>query len=94
MWAFCRYDLKLSEEEFWSLDYNQYMALQERWQIEQEQREYLSALICAVLANIHNTKKSKNYKPADFMRKPKKKQTQEQMLHMMKMIAGAFENVE
>jgi uncharacterized protein (UPF0305 family) len=86
--------LKLSEEEFWNLDYSQYVALQERWQIEQEQREYLSALICSVLANINNTKKSKSYKPSDFMRKPKKKQTQDEMLYMMKLIAGAFENVE
>jgi len=86
--------LKLSEEEFWNLDYSQYVALQERWQIEQEQREYLSALICSVLANINNTKKSKSYKPSDFMRKPKKKQTQDEILYMMKLIAGAFENVE
>ena len=86
--------MKLSEEEFWNLDYSQYVALQERWQIEQEQREYLSALICSVLANINNTKKSKSYKPSDFMRKPKKKQTQDEMLYMMKLIAGAFENVE
>ena len=86
--------MKLSEEEFWNLDYSQYVALQERWQIEQEQREYLSALICSVLANINNTKKSKSYKPSDFMRKPKKKQTQDEILYMMKLIAGAFENVE
>ena len=63
----------------------------------QERNDFHAGLICATLANIHrDTKKQrKPYVPADFMptgerKKPNKKQTAEQMLHMVKMINAAY----
>lgn len=83
MWAFARYDARLSDSEFWGLTLKQYNALIERYIIEQENNDLRSALICSLLANIHRDikKRQKPYEPKDFMpqRRPRKLKTDEQM---------------
>jgi len=83
MWAFARYDARLSDSEFWGLNLKQYNALIERYIIEQENSDLRSALICSLLANIYRDpkKRQKPYEPADFMpqRRPRKLKTDEQM---------------
>lgn len=84
MWAFCRYDLGLSDEEFYKYSIMQINELIERKQADIKEREYFSALICSVIANV-NRGKGKSYKPTDFMRREeKKKQTTKDMLQVLK----------
>lgn len=95
MWAIGKYDLHLTEEEFWGLTARKYRALTERLQVLHDWENYRSALICAVMANIHRDPKAgKTYSPQDFMPdkpKQKQKQTPEQMLNMIKMFHALHE---
>lgn len=85
LWALVRYDLKLSEKEFWELSVDQLEALVARRNLELERQDYHAALICWVLANIHRGPKQKPYQITDFMpnAKRKAKQTPEQMISML-----------
>ena len=85
-----RYDLGLSEEEFWGLTLKEFNALSERYGVNQEWLNYRAALICSVLANIARDPKKKGtpYIPRDFMpggKQPYQKQTAKQMLATAKM---------
>lgn len=86
LWAIARYDLKLSDREFWDLSADQFSALLKRRSIELERQDFHAAQICCTLANIFRDKKSKAYQPADFMPNPKRKtkQTPDQMLEIVK----------
>lgn len=83
LWAFGRYDLRLSDDEFWDLTLDQFNALSEQYIQEQENQDLRTALICSLLANIHRDtkKRHKPYEPKDFMpqRRPKKQKTDDQM---------------
>ncbi len=65
-------------------------ALTEAYEAKRKEQEYYSALICSVLANINKGKNGKTYKPDDFMRKVKKRQTVQEMQSMLSMIAGVY----
>ena len=86
MWAYCRFDLRLSDDEYNSYSLHQINALTERHKEQKKESEYLSAMICSVIANV-NSSKGKSYKPSDFMRKEKKKQTVEEMLLIFQALA-------
>jgi hypothetical protein len=96
LWAIGRYDLRLSEEEFW-------------WEITPKRLDALmkrlgrdawmhirSAFLCALLGNVFN--KDANLTIEDFMpgqeRKPKQRQTPEQMLAIVKLYQRYFEMKE
>lgn len=83
LWSFGRYDLRLTDEEFWELSWDEFSALTERYLKEQESRDYRAALVCWILANAHRDtrKKPKPFEIKDFMpqRRPKKAKTEEQM---------------
>ena len=77
-WAFGRYNLGLSEDEFWSLTLAQFDALTKRYNYEQEWLDYRAALICAVIANVNrNPKKHKAFQPKDFMPRRQVKSVEE-----------------
>ena len=91
-----RYDLLLSEEEFWGLTYKEFNALSERCKTSHDWLNYRAALICSVLANTVRDpkKKSKPYTPQDFMpeekrTRPSKKQSAKQMLRTVKILNAA-----
>ena len=86
MWAYCRFDLRLSDDEYNSYSLHQINALTERHKEQKKESEYLSAMICSVIANV-NSSKGKSYKPSDFMRKEKKKQNVEEMLLIFQALA-------
>ena len=76
MWAVGRYDLRLSEDEFWHLTPRQFMALKERHEADQEWKNFRAGVIASTIANALRSKGSKTYKPEDFMpKKRKQKQT-------------------
>jgi len=69
----------------------QFDALAERYQDSKEWEDHRAALICAVVANCHRGKKSKAYKPSDFMPKKKAIQTPQQMKSTLLMTAKGME---
>ena len=82
MWAFGRYNLGLSESDFWYLTLREFNALSERFKENQKWLNYRSALICSIIANVNRNpkKKSKAWTPDDFMpAREQKMMTDEQM---------------
>jgi len=59
MWSIGRYDLRLSEDEFWALTPREFSLLLRRWQVEGKWREAMAAITPWVLASIHRDTKSK-----------------------------------
>jgi hypothetical protein len=90
LWAIGRYDLQLSEEDFWRLTLKEFNMLCHRHRERRRAELFNSALICSVIANVHRGK-GKPYKPDDFMPKEKtnKKMTTEEMVEMLKAITLA-----
>lgn len=66
-WAFARYDLGLSEEEFWELSLEQLMALRNRYLQNMKMQNWFTAQICSVIANANRKKGSRPFKAKDFM---------------------------
>lgn len=85
MWAVGRYDLGLTEEEFWGLTPRQYVALLERHEEAMEWEDYRMGVIASTIVNMLKAKGGKTFKPEDFMpTKRRKKQTPEEMLAVVK----------
>lgn len=94
LWAVGRYDLNLSEQDFWSLTVPKFQALLERHKIDQEWQNYRAALICSILANVYRDpkKKSSPFMPADFMPgETEQKQEPDRMLDIVKDFQAVFE---
>ena len=72
LWSIGRYDLRLSEDEFWQLSLKEFNLLMKRHKEQRSAELYNSALICATIANV-NRSKGKHFQPSDFMPKEKKK---------------------
>jgi len=89
-----RYDLGLSEDEFWELTLKELNALVERHESNHGWLNYRAALICSIIANSVPHKGDKIFTYADFMPKMKprksKPQTAEQMLATVKMLHAAY----
>lgn len=94
LWAFGRQGLGLSDREFWHLTLTQLNALIKAYNAGQRSQDYRTGLICALLANIHrDPKKSKAYKPEDFMPNPRKapeKMSDEKMLSQLKLMNASL----
>lgn len=97
MWTFGRYDLGLTEIDFWELTPGQLDLLAKRHNsvesARNERADYRSALICSVIANVNRGKGQKPFKVQDFMPQesgPKKNQTPEEQLTIVKMLNAAF----
>lgn len=88
LWSIARFDLHLTDEEFWNLTWDEFTALLSRYKLSIERQDFHAALICAVLANIHRDPKTKPFTPKDFMPgKEEKKQTPAEMLAIFKTMA-------
>jgi hypothetical protein len=87
LWAVARYDLRLSEKEFWDLSWDQLQALLKRYEQDLELQNYRTAMICATVLEPYRDRKKhkKPFTAQDFM--PKKDLTEDQMLNRMKGIA-------
>jgi hypothetical protein len=90
LWAVGRYDLRLSEADFWKLTFKKLDALLKRRQFDIDTGDRQAALICAVLANIHrDPKKSRAYTVQDFL--PQKPKSPEELLEKVKTLHGIYE---
>lgn len=67
MWTEARYDLRLTDEEFYALTPRQLVWLRERHRQEREYQELLIAINTSTLANHSFNPPKKAYKPYDFM---------------------------
>jgi hypothetical protein len=69
LWASGRYDLGLTEDEFWNLTLKEFNALLVRFKDAQDWQNYRAAMICAVVANTvrSSKKKARAWTPSDFM---------------------------
>lgn len=88
-----RYDLNLTEGDFWGLTLKELNALIERNRINQDWLDYRAALVCTVLANAWRGKNVKPFTTDDFMPKSKAKsrqQTSSQMLSTVRLLNAAF----
>ncbi len=93
MWALGRYDLNLTEEEFWGLTVRELNALTERQAERHDWLNYRAALICSVLANTARDPKRKRtpFTPDDFMPgKPRKEQSAQQMWATVKVLNASL----
>jgi hypothetical protein len=74
-WAIGRFDLGLSEEEFWALTPRKFRALLKRLNRRERENEWLNARIIATIYNVNldPKKRTKPYQAEDFMRTEKKK---------------------
>lgn len=92
-----RYDLHLSEEEFWCLVPRQFHALMERKRQESLAAEYGPALVVTAIQAMFAGKKAKKIKVTDYMPSyiaPKKEdQPWEQQLKLVKELHTALGGV-
>lgn len=68
LWAIGRYDLGLSDEEFWRLTPAQFAALCDRMEAEREHAEYCAALVASTVANCNRAEGVEPFEPGLFMR--------------------------
>lgn len=61
------YDFGLSEEQFWRLTPAKFFYLSRRHEAEQELRDFRMAYIISTMCNINRGKRTRSYKPQDFM---------------------------
>lgn len=92
LWSIGRYDLRLNDEEFWSLTLKEFNLLMKRHKEQRSAEMFNSALICATIANVNRTK-GRAYSPMDFMpkeeTKPKKKMSIAEMVNVLKAITAS-----
>jgi len=91
-----RHDLRLREDEFWSLTLREFDALMDRLEVNLRIENQRAAVICCVVANLFRGKNSRPYKPGDFLPCPEveeHRQTPEEMLEVVKQWQTYFEVV-
>lgn len=89
LWAVARYDLRLSEEEFWRLIPVQFDALYRRHLEERRWANYRAGIIASTIANIF-CKLSKPIEPLDFFESKKYEQTPEDHLKIIELLNVGF----
>lgn len=90
--AVARYDLGLTEEEFWDITPAQFDALNERHVLHKKMEDYRAGLIASILCNIHREQGTEATEPADFFTdlprsKPRTMSGEEIMAHLKKVTA-------
>jgi hypothetical protein len=80
LWAVARYDLRISEEEFWRLTLKHYDALVRRFNEERKERQRYMANILAKLHNVHRGPKDKAVRPEDFLNEKRSQEEIDQNL--------------
>ena len=92
LWSIGRYDLRLNDEEFWSLTLKEFNLLMKRHKEQRSAEMFNSALICATIANV-NRSKGRAYTPMDFMPKEevkhKKKMSIAEMVNVLKQVTAS-----
>ena len=82
LWSVGRFDLRLTEEEFWGLVPRQFVALMERRHQAVLRHEFTAGAICSAVFNSRGVKS----KPTDFMPSWKEKEQPERPWQEMRSI--------
>lgn len=92
LWSFARVNLRLNEEEFWSLTLAQLNVLAERYMERQQIEDARVGRICAVIANVNRDPKKhpRAYQPRDFMPRKRERLTPDQWRERLVAINAAF----
>jgi hypothetical protein len=96
LWAVGRYDLGLSEDDFWDLWFNEYDELCKQHLAHEEAEDFRSAQIACLFANAFRDQKKRRspFTIDDFMpsraAEPKRNQTPEEMLTVVMAINAAL----
>lgn len=92
LWSIGRYDLRLTDDDFWGLTLKEFNLLMKRHKEQRSAEMFNSALICATIANV-NRSKGRAYTPMDFMPKeevkPKKKMSIAEMVNVLKQVTAS-----
>lgn len=96
MWAFGRFELRLSENAFWRLTFAQLDKLAEHYLNAEDMKNFRAGQICATIANVYRGKGKRAYKPSDFIGRPqkRKKQTADEMLSTVKGVNAMLQGTE
>jgi len=92
MWAIGRYDLGLTEQEFWKMTLRQFSLMVDRRnkrdEVERDRADFHAALICSVVASCHS---KKSWKPKEFMPTyTNTEQTWEEQLNYIQILNAAM----
>jgi len=93
LWSIGRYDLHLTEKEFWSLTPVEFHALVGRLRLQKRWGDFRAGIIASTIANVNRGKKKKAFKPVDFMPKEDdrgEKKTWREQLAWVEMINAAL----
>lgn len=93
MYAVARYQLRLSEEDFFDITPLQFTYLTLRYEQEREASDFRAGVIASTTANCHRKKGKKAFKPKDFMPDygaPVEKQQGPEQMKMMAMTLNAM----
>lgn len=74
LWSTARYDLQLTDEEFWHMTGRQLSALTRRHKQASEREHYLVGLLASVTANFSMCRPKEPLTPSDFMPNRKEKE--------------------
>jgi hypothetical protein len=92
-WAFCRYDLGLSEQESANLRWAEFQALETRWAERQKRDDYRAGIVAATLANIYLKRGAAPFGPGDFfpsLKEPEPELTEEQQIESFKALMAGW----
>jgi len=67
MWTFAKFNLHLTDEEFGQLTPRQYHAMKQRFEQEQEHRDWYNACVCTSIINYSLSRPKKPVQITDFM---------------------------
>jgi len=90
LWAVGRYDLRLSEEEFWHMVPRQYSALLKRHHQEFIRHEFGPAIICSAIFSTHGVRADYEKFMPSLKKPPKKEATWEDHLAKVKALHVAL----
>jgi hypothetical protein len=84
LWSIGRFDLGLSEKEFWRLTLRKFDVLVKRFSVELERQDTRFAMICAAIyeQNRDKKKRPRPYGVDDFLKRGKKRSWESQLDHI------------
>lgn len=92
LWAFSRFDLHLSDQEFWRTTVGHIMALRERWLAYEDRANLRAGLVAATILNVHRRPGAPPVKADAFFTRqlPPPAQTPRQILRTIELLNAAF----
>lgn len=80
-----RYDLKLTDTEFWELSFKEFDLLRRRYDLQEYRRWEQTAGLMCMIYNVHRPRRARALKVNDLIQDPfKRKQSARDMAHFFK----------